>query len=159
MTAIQVVALCCSFDIPTLQMRPEYEHNFETDQKFKLEYDVQTLEVDKLLKNILKLQELKKKQLIFASSEAVGKILQRQSSLARFCLDKVMENDKRERHDIIVNVIERITRDFPQLLEIRKVFMKLISYINVMTGSMRAAIFKALARYYEICPKQQRIEI
>ena len=28
-----------------------------------------------------------------------------------------------------------------------------------MTGSMRAAIFKALARYYEICPKQQRIEI
>lgn len=65
-----------------------------------------------------------------------------------------MQNDAKERHDIIVNVVERITREFPKLLEQRRLFLKLISYINVMTGSMRGAIFKALARYYKICSKQ-----
>lgn len=65
-----------------------------------------------------------------------------------------MQNDAKERHDIIVNVIERITREFPRLLEQRRLFLKLISYINVMTGSMRGSIFKTLSRYYKICSKQ-----
>jgi hypothetical protein len=64
-----------------------------------------------------------------------------------------MQNDAKERHDIIVNVIERITRDFPSLVEHRKIFLKLRSYINVMTGSMRGAIFKTFARYFSICSK------
>lgn len=37
--------------------------------------------------------------------------------------------------------------------------MKLIAYINVMTGSMRGAIFKSLERYYRICSAQDRNEI
>ena len=37
--------------------------------------------------------------------------------------------------------------------------MKLINYINVMTGSMRGAIFKSLSRYYKICSPADRTEI
>lgn len=70
-------------------------------------------EQDQLMVVLLKLQELKKKQLIFASSEALGKVLAFQPGLTAFCLPYLMQNDAKERHDIIVNVIERITREFP----------------------------------------------
>ena len=70
-----------------------------------------------------------------------------------------MLNDVKERHDIIVNVIERITREFPQLLEHRRIFLKLLSYINCMTGSMRGAIFKCLSRYYNICSLAEKKDI
>jgi hypothetical protein len=70
-----------------------------------------------------------------------------------------MLNDMREKHDILVNVVERITREFPQLLSHRKILLKLLSFINVMTGSMRAAIFKSLYRYYVVCDQKERLEI
>lgn len=46
-----------------------------------------------------------------------------------------------------MNVIERITRYFPQLLAERRVFLKLLSFVNILTGSMRGVVFKALDRY------------
>lgn len=48
-----------------------------------------------------------------------------------------MSNDAKERHDILVNVIERITREYPQFLSQKIIFLKLTSYTKVMTGSMR----------------------
>jgi len=48
-----------------------------------------------------------------------------------------MINEARDRHDIFVNVIERVTREFPQLINEKKLFVKLVAFINVFTGSMR----------------------
>jgi len=115
---------------------------------------------DKIFKALISLQELRKKQLIFASSEALGKILQRQPQLLAKALPALMTNEvKEQRHDIFVNVIERITREFPALLKERKILMKLTSFVNSMTGSMRGAIFKSFDRYIEICEEQDLIEI
>jgi len=38
-----------------------------------------------------------------------------------------MINESKERHDVFVNVIERVSRDFPDLLSERKIFMKLLA--------------------------------
>ena len=58
-----------------------------------------------------------------------------------------MINELKDKHDIFVNSIERVTREFPQLLEESKIFVKLVAFINVLTGSMRGAVFKTLDRY------------
>ena len=70
-----------------------------------------------------------------------------------------MRNETKDRHDILVNVIERITRDYPQLLAHRRVFMKVLSYMNVLTGTMRGVIFKSLVRYYTVAEAEDRKEI
>lgn len=59
------------------------------------------------------MQELRKKPLIFASSEALGKLFMKQPSLVEIVLPALMVNEARDRHDIFVNVIERVTREFP----------------------------------------------
>lgn len=106
MTAIQMVALACNFDVPVVADTSEV-----SEQKFKLSDGH-----DDVLVAMSKLQELKKKQLIFASSEALGKMLAGSPSHSQTVIQYIMLNDARERHDILVNVIERITREFPKLL-------------------------------------------
>lgn len=108
---------------------------------------VQDNKIDPLFKCLLKMQELRKKQLIFASSEALGKILTKQPELVGQALPLLLQNEAKDRDDIFVNVIERITRDFPNLIAERKIFLKLLSFVNILTGSMRGVVFKALDRY------------
>jgi len=62
-------------------------------------------------------------------------------------LPALMINEAKDKHDIFVNVIERISREFPQLLNEKKLFVKLVAFINVLTGSMRGSVFKTLDRY------------
>ena len=62
-----------------------------------------------------------------------------------------MSNEKKERHDVFVQSIEKITREYPELLVEREIFMKLLSFIKVLTGGMRNAIFKSLERYLAVC--------
>jgi len=68
-------------------------------------------------------------------------------------------NKQIERHDILVHVIERLTREFPALLSERRIFLKLLSFVNVLTGTMRGAIFKSLERYLQICPQVDLVEV
>lgn len=96
------------------------------------------------------MQELRKKQLVFASSEALGKLFLKQPSLGEVVLPALMINEQSNRHDIFVHVIERITREFPQLLNEKRLFVKLVAFINVLTGSMRGAVFKTLDRFIQI---------
>ena len=58
-----------------------------------------------------------------------------------------MVNEASERHDVLVNSIEKVTREFPELLEERKIFMKLLTFVKNLTGTMRSAILKSLERY------------
>lgn len=58
-----------------------------------------------------------------------------------------------------MNVIERITRDYPNLLAERKIFLKLLSFVNILTGSMRGVVFKTLDRYIQVCPAEDLQEI
>jgi len=97
--------------------------------------------------SLIKMQELRKKQLVFASSEAIGKLFYKQPSLVEIVLPALMINETRDRHDIFVHVVERISREFPQLLNENKLFVKLVAFINVLTGSMRGAVFKTLDRF------------
>jgi hypothetical protein len=60
-------------------------------------------------------------------------------------------HDKQERHDVFVKSVERITRDFPAMLGDRKVFQKLLSFIKVLSGSMRAAVLKSMDKYLYNC--------
>ena len=103
--------------------------------------------IDPLFKCLLMMQDLRKKQLIFASSEALGRILLKQPELVQQALPLLLQNEAKDRDDIFVNVVERITRDFPNLLAERKIFLKLLSFINILTGSMRGVVFKSIDRY------------
>lgn len=69
-----------------------------------------------------------------------------------------MSNENNERHDVLVNTIEKVTREYPQLLNDRRVFMKLLSFLKVLTGTMRAAVMKSLERYLDVCRKANRLE-
>ena len=74
-------------------------------------------------------------------------------------LPAIMSNENNERHDVLVNTIEKVTREYPQLLKNdRRVFMKLLSFLKVLTGTMRAAVMKSLERYLEVCRKGVRLE-
>ena len=99
----------------------------------------------------MKIQENKKKQIIQAASETLGKILARQPTLVKGCLPAILSNEGNERHDVLVNSIEKISREFPELLQERKIFMKLLSFVKVLTGSMRSAVLKSLERYLHVC--------
>ena len=67
--------------------------------------------------------------------------------MVEITLQALMINEAQARHDIFVNVIERVSREFPLLLDERQLFVKLVAFINVLTGSMRGAVFKTLDRY------------
>ena len=54
------------------------------------------------------MQELRKKQLINASSEALRRILLRQPELVTQALPLLLQNEAKDCDDIFVNVIERI---------------------------------------------------
>ena len=71
----------------------------------------------------------------------------KQPELVGQALPLLLQNEAKDRDDIFVNVIERITRDFPNLIAERKIFLKLLSFVNILTGSMRGVVFKALDRY------------
>lgn len=86
MTAIQVIALACSFNLPIRNV---------ADQGIYSSHDCKFLEpsstkMDPLLEALLKCQGMSKKQLIFASSEALGKVLVIQPALAAFVLPFIM---------------------------------------------------------------------
>lgn len=68
-------------------------------------------------------------------------------------------NEANERHDVLVQGIERVTRDCPEVIgKERRVFMKLLSFVKVLTGTMRAAVMKALERYIGVCRKNNKID-
>ena len=115
MTGIQVLALAVSFNVSVLTA-DELKAKREAGSKVAGEFKIDS-ENDRLFKSLLSLQDLRKKQLIFASSEALGKILGHQPELLIKALDFIRLNEQKEsRHDIYVNVIERITRYFPEML-------------------------------------------
>lgn len=53
----------------------------------------------------------------------------------------IFANEVRERHDVFVYSIERVTREYNQLFLDKEMFLKTLSFINNLTGSMRAAVF------------------
>ena len=59
---------------------------------------------------------------------------------------------------MLVNSIEKISREYPELLTDRKIFMKLLSFVKVLTGTMRSAIFKSFERYLQVCKSKRQIE-
>ena len=108
---------------------------------------------------MLKIQENKKKQIIQAASETLGKILAKQPSLTAMSLPAILSNENNERHDVLVNTIEKVTREYPELLQNdRRVFMKLLSFVKVLTGTMRAAVMKSLDRYLGVCRKAGKLD-
>ena len=76
----------------------------------------------------------------------------------KMVLPSVMQNEKNQRHDIFVNTIEKISREFPEILLERQIFMKLLAFVKVLTGSMRAAIFKSFEKYLFVCKRKMTIE-
>ena len=60
-----------------------------------------------------------------------------------------------------MNAIERISRDFPELLFERHIFLKLLAFVNILTGSMRGAVYKSLDRFIKLptCSKNERSEV
>ena len=112
-----------------------------------------------MLYALLKIQENKKKQIIYAASETLGKILAKQPTLLKSVTPAVLLNEvKEQRHDVFVHAVEKITREFPELLQERKIFMKLLSFVNVLTGPMRGSIFKSFERYIGVCRVRNVIE-
>jgi len=59
---------------------------------------------------------------------------------------------------VFVNVLEKVSREFPALLEERKLFLEALSFLNVLNGTMRAAVLKCLDRYMAVCKSKQNIE-
>jgi hypothetical protein len=70
----------------------------------------------------------------------------------------LLTNEQKERHDVFVNAIEKVSREYPELLQERKIFMKLLSFTNVLTGSMRGSIFKTFERFLYVCRHKKALE-
>jgi hypothetical protein len=158
MTGVQILALAVAFDVPVIE-KVENVAQLPQDQRcFRLLEAHEAKYGDKLLAVLLKIQENKKKQIIQAASETLGKILAKQPTLVKSCLPVLFQNESNERHDVLVNSIEKITREYPELLTERKVFMKLLSFVKVLTGTMRSAVLKSLERYLVVCRKQRLID-
>ena len=45
------------------------------------------------------------------------------------------------------------------MLAERRIFLKLLSFVNILTGSMRGVVFKSLDRYIQICPVDDLQEV
>ena len=69
-----------------------------------------------------------------------------------------MVNESNERHDVLVHSIEKITREYPELLQDRKIFMKMLSFVKVFTGTMRSSILKCFERYLQVCRLKKQID-
>ena len=69
----------------------------------------------------------------------------------------IFSNEVKERHDVFVYSIERASREYGELLIDRQIFMKTISFINILTGSMRAAVFKTYERYIDIAKERNNL--
>ena len=74
------------------------------------------------------------------------------------CIQSIFANEANERHDVLVNSVEKITREYPELLTERKIFLKLISFVKVLTGTMRNAIFKCFERYLYVCRDKKLLD-
>jgi hypothetical protein len=53
--------------------------------------------------------------------------------------------------------IERASREYSRLLADRQIFMKTVSFINILTGSMRAAVFKTCERYVKVARQDNNL--
>ena len=119
--------------------------------------------MDPLITSILKIFESKKKQIIYAASELLGMILESQSSLPEFpellkqTKSAIFENEHNEKHDVFVYSVERISREYKNLMTDRQLFFKTISFINILTGSTRSAVFKTFERYVEVAKKNNNL--
>lgn len=159
MTAIQIIALACSFNVPVLSPQEIQFLKDEDDRSHEFRIFEDPKRRDDLLVALVKMQELRKKQLVFASSEALGKLFMKQPTLVELVLPALMINEAKDKHDIFVNVVERISREFPQLLNEKRLFVKLVAFINVLTGSMRGAVFKTLDRFVQISSQDALVEV
>lgn len=70
----------------------------------------------------------------------------------------IMQNEKKERHDVFVHSIEKITREYPDLLLERTIFMKLLSFVKVLTGVLRSSVLKSFERYLTLCKQKKTID-
>lgn len=173
MNAIEIIALAVCYDIPIVMNADQVEHLSKEEHQFSLLKPLmQSVSQAKpaqqvneaLLIAILGIFDSKKKQIVYAAAELVGMILDSQSKKlkesgrgnAEFahiwsCVkEKLYVNEVRERHDVFVFTVERISRQYPQQLNDRQLFLKTICFIKVLTGSMRAAVFRSFERYVEV---------
>ena len=58
---------------------------------------------------------------------------------------------------MFVHSIERASREYSHLLSDRQIFMKTISFIDILTGSMRAAVFKTYQRYVKVAKQDNNL--
>ena len=153
MNAIEILALAVCNQVPVLAKTEDVQHMSQAEMKFKLQSGPK---IDPLLAALLKMYESKKKPLVYATSGLVGMILQSQASepgfpdLLKQCKAAIFANEIRERHDVFVYSIERASREFSRLLSDGQVFMKTVSFINILTGSMRAAVFQTCERFITV---------
>lgn len=70
----------------------------------------------------------------------------------------IFANEVKERHDIFVYSIERASREYSELMVDKQMFMKTISFMNILTGSMRAAVFKTMERYLVVCKELKNMK-
>ena len=162
MNAIEILALAVYHKIPVVFKANEVKNMSQPGHEFEVGQVVNG-KLDPLLVAILKTYESKKKQIIYACSELIGMILNsmkdkpwfgeiiKQTKIALFA------NEVRERHDVFVYSVERVTREYDGLLMDREFFLKTISFINILTGSMRAAVFKTYERYIKTAKEMNRL--
>ncbi|CDW71353.1 dna-dependent protein kinase catalytic subunit [Stylonychia lemnae] len=158
MTGIQILALAVSFDILVIEKPENIGQTNVNQREFRFQEQNENQLGDKLMNSLLKILESKKKQIIQAASETLGKILNKQPSLVAQSIHPLMNNEITERHDVFVHSIEKITREYPELLIDRKIFMKLLSFVKTLTGSMRASILKSFERFINVCRQRKKIE-
>jgi hypothetical protein len=54
--------------------------------------------------------------------------------------------------------IERTSREYSAFMVDKQIFMKTISFMNILTGSMRSAVFKAMERYLVVCKEMKNMK-
>jgi hypothetical protein len=66
----------------------------------------------------------------------------------------LLANEVRDRHDVFVFSIERISRQYPEVLLDREMFLKTIGFIKILTGQLRSAVFKTLTRFVPVAKQK-----
>ena len=56
---------------------------------------------------------------------------------------------------MFVYAVERVSRGYEEFLTDRQMFWKTLSFINRLTGSMRAAIFRTFERYVTLAKRKK----
>ena len=108
--------------------------------------------------------ESSKKSMVFAASELLGMVLNHHKQSPSFpsILDKVKEMLKsleaKDKHDIYVFSIERISREYHYLLEDPRIFQKSLSYVKNLTGQMRGSVFTSIERHVQTQRKKNKLE-